>query len=172
MACWSQIQGASLLQGDFLKDCLIPVFTPEKDTAGDGVHIVDVRTTDLIILTQSCDLAQKKVQFVALCPIFPFEEFSVANAYQNDKKERIRQGKVEGLHLLPAFEGPKNNEKAMVVDFREIYSLPFSALEKHAEKLGSRWRLKSPHLEHFSQSFARFFMRVGLPAELEIPRYI
>jgi hypothetical protein len=26
------------------------------------------------------------------------------------------------------------------------------------------WRLQSPYLEHFSQAFARFFMRVGLPS--------
>jgi hypothetical protein len=33
-----------------------------------------------------------------------------------------------------------------------------------AAALGNRWRLQSPFLEHFSQAFARFFMRVGLPS--------
>ena len=31
---------------------------------------------------------------------------------------------------------------------------------------GLRWRLQSPFREHFSQAFARFFMRVGLPAAI------
>ncbi|MEZ2279409.1 MAG: hypothetical protein ACBR12_21120, partial [Microcoleus sp.] len=32
--------------------------------------------------------------------------------------------------------------------------------------LNDRWRLKSPYLEHFSQAFARLFMRVGLPSAI------
>jgi len=39
----------------------------------------------------------------------------------------------------------------------------------HAEALENRPRLLSPYVEHFSQSFARFFMRVGLPSQ--IPAY-
>jgi hypothetical protein len=57
-------------------------------------------------------------------------------------------------------------KKHSIVDFREIYSLPFGYLEKHAANIGSRWRLRSPFLEHFSQIFARFFMRVGLPSSI------
>ncbi len=55
---------------------------------------------------------------------------------------------------------------ALVVDFREIYSLPFELLTLQAEAAEKRWRLKSPYLEHFSQAFARFFMRVGLPSAI------
>ena len=47
--------------------------------------------------------------------------------------------------------------------------LPFSYLTRHAAALGNRHRLQSPFLEHFSQAFARFFMRVGLPSS--IPAY-
>ncbi len=36
--------------------------------------------------------------------------------------------------------------------------------------LGPRWRLDSPSLEQFSQAFARFFMRVGLPRTIPEPR--
>jgi hypothetical protein len=32
-----------------------------------------------------------------------------------------------------------------------------------AARIGPRWRLLSPFLEHFSQAFARFLIRVGLP---------
>ena len=39
-------------------------------------------------------------------------------------------------------------------------------LSEHALSLGNRWRLLSPFLEHFSQAFAPFFMRVGLPAAI------
>jgi hypothetical protein len=48
--------------------------------------------------------------------------------------------------------------------------LPYSYLSKHAESLNDRWRLQPPFLEHFSQAFARFFMRIGLPSA--IPAYV
>jgi hypothetical protein len=35
--------------------------------------------------------------------------------------------------------------------------------------LESHFLLRSPYLEHFSQTFARYFMRVGLPSD--IPSY-
>jgi hypothetical protein len=67
------------------------------------------------------------------------------------------------LHLLASPESPSNNRESYVVDFGQIVSLPFTYLSIHAESIGRRWRLSSPFLEHFSQAFARFFMRVGLP---------
>ena len=76
------------------------------------------------------------------------------------------KGRVEGLHLLGSPEHPENNRDALVVDFREIYSLPIAYLVSRAAELGQRWRLRSPYLEHFSQAFARFFMRVGLPSTI------
>ena len=83
--------------------------------------------------------------------------------------ESVRKGRVEGLHLLGSPEDPQNNRLALVVDFGEIYSLPVAYLANHAGQQGDRWRLQSPYLEHFSQAFARFFMRVGLP--VQIPEY-
>lgn len=76
------------------------------------------------------------------------------------------KGRTEGLHLLASPENPENNREALVVDLRQIYTLPYEYLLKHATDLGSRWRLKSPYLEHFSQAFARLFMRVGLPSSI------
>jgi hypothetical protein len=60
-----------------------------------------------------------------------------------------------------------DNTDALVVDFRQIYSLPVSFLRNFAAKAVMRKRLKSPYLEHTAQSFARFFMRVGLPTSID-----
>jgi hypothetical protein len=48
------------------------------------------------------------------------------------------------------------------------YAVPgtLGTLADHAKRLGPRWRLKPPFLEHLSQAFARFFMRVGLPSTI------
>ena len=175
MSIWTEVTGNSLRQGDYLKGCMIPMMElGTSDANTQASYTVPVGTDDLVVLTQSCDLANDtKPLFVALCPIVSLEEFSKVNTkfLKSDKRELIRKGRVEGLHLLPSSENAKDNTKALVVDFRKIYSLPFASLEKHAESMGKRLRLSSPHLEHLSQSFARFFMRVGLPSEVEIPAY-
>ena len=71
---------------------------------------------------------------------------------------------MQGLHMVASPESPKTNTQSLVVDFGHIVSLPINYLENHAASIGKRWRLSSPFLEHYSQAFARFFMRVGLPS--------
>jgi hypothetical protein len=61
---------------------------------------------------------------------------------------------------------PGEARAALLVDFRAIYSLPVDYLVRRAVQIGDRWRLRSPFLEHFSQAFARSFMRVGLPSSV------
>jgi len=75
-------------------------------------------------------------------------------------------GNALRLHMVSALADAGDGRNALVVDFRQIFSLPVPYLRKHAASLGSRWRLQSPYREHFSQAFARFFMRVGLPAAI------
>lgn len=163
---WEKVSEENLLQGDYILDCPVPVFT---EIPAEKIKIVPkVKIYNLIVITQSCDLANAKAPFVALCPIYSLAEFEFSNpkAAQKGFWEQVRRAKIEGLHLLSSFENPANNRECSVVDFREIYSLPFEFLIKHAASLETRWRLKSPYLEHFSQAFARFFMRVGLPANI------
>lgn len=163
---WTEIHEAVLRQGDRLPHCLVPVFGPELAAA--GTHEVTADEYDLIVVTQSCDLEQQKVHLVAACPIFPVVEFEAVNPAFGKKGRwnEVLKGRVEGLHLLASPANPSNNREALVVDFREIYSLPFEYLMSRASQLGARWRLRSPYLEHFSQAFARFFMRVGLPSTI------
>jgi hypothetical protein len=165
-AFWIKIEGVGLSQGDFLPGCLVPNFPP--DFGSSSSNEVQIATADLIVVTQSCDLENKKVAFVALCPIYSLTAFEAFNPGFKKKGvwEDVRQGRREGLYLLPSPEHPENNRDALVVDFRQIISLPVDYVTAHAGKLGPRWRLQSPYLEHFSQAFARFFMRVGLPSAI------
>ena len=50
-----------------------------------------------------------------------------------DPNEDLSKGRVEGLHLLASPNDPANNRDALVVDFRQIYSLPFNYLTRHAK---------------------------------------
>ena len=62
------------------------------------------------------------------------------------------------------------NDDYLVVDFRSVFSVPINYLSAKAKSQEKRLRLKPPFREHLSQAFARFFMRVGLPAD--IPKFI
>ena len=167
---WTEVEGEGLAQGDYLPHCLVPMFRP--DYGVDQVqHEVPVQEYDCIVLTQSCDLENEKAFLVALCPFHPIERFEKVNPKFKEKRawERVRTGRVEGLHLVASMTAPNDNRTCFVADFREICSLPIEYVKEHALSLGRRWRLKPPYLEHLSQAFARFFMRVGLPAS--IPPY-
>lgn len=163
---WAQINDVSLRQGDFFSQCLVPAFGPKMDVG--GRYEVVVEAYDLILVTQSCDLEQRKVRLVASCPIYAISEFEQANPsfIKKGRWNEVLRGRMDGLHLLASPTNPANNREALVVDFREIYSLPFEYLTSRATQLGPRRRLQSPYLEHFSQAFARFFMRVGLPSTI------
>lgn len=168
-----QTRGEGLAQGDFLLGCGIPVV---KDDFGDAMRngskevVPTVNATvevfDVIVITQSCDLERGNDILVALCPIFSISSYEIINTsfQKTGKWDLVRQGRVEGLHLLASPTNPEDNRSSLVVNFREIYSLPIAYVKRHAGEMGDRWRLQSPYLEHFSQAFARFFMRVGLPS--------
>jgi hypothetical protein len=170
MNIWLKTVGSDLEQGDLLPDCALPMVGPDfEPVIGESTIVIQIR--DLIVVTQSCDLANARGQFAALCPIYGLDRFESINPdfTKKGRWESVRKGRVDGLHLLGSPEDPQNNRLALVVDFREIYSLPVAYLANHAGGQGDRWRLQSPYLEHFSQAFARFFMRVGLP--VQIPEY-
>lgn len=150
-----------------MRGCLVPIFDPDFGSA-DRTEEIPVAKADLIVVTQSCDLENAKIPLVALCRIESVSDFGETKLSNKKKKqlEGIRKGRHEGLHLLASPTDPTNNGEALIVDFRQIFSLPVGYLTIRAEELGDRWRLDSPYLEHFSQAFARFFMRVGLPSAI------
>jgi hypothetical protein len=162
---WFSVRGADLAQGDLLPDCLVPTL---PDDFGPSARPADItlRRGTLVVLTQTCDLANMKAGLVALCPVYGLGAFEAVNPQFTRKGawEEVRKGRREGLHLLASPVRPEVSRDAVVVNFREIVSLPVGYLRTHADGLGDRFRLHPPFLEHFSQAFARFFMRVGLPS--------
>lgn len=176
MSTWDSISGQELRQGDVLDRCRVPLLGPRYGTSED-VQDLPTAHVRLLILTQSCDLViqpnrnSAKAQSVALCRAYTLAEFgAVRSDFRNaDTREKARQGRIEGVHLLPSPTVPDDNTTVLVAHFREVFSLPFAYLQAHAASLTDRPRLQSPYLEHFAQGFARFFMRVGLP--LDIPPY-
>lgn len=122
-------------------------------------------------MSQSCDLVQRKIYLVIVCPVWPLGEFEKRSDFFRSRKgkEALRQGNASGYHLLNKCDLKGFESDYMVVDFRSVYSVPFDFLIKLTKTRGRRLRLLPPYREHLSQAFARFFMRVGLP--IDIPAF-
>jgi hypothetical protein len=157
-----------LEQGDFIFECPIlePVHNIQENTAETKYSEYDV-----VIMSQSCDLQNGKLSFVLVCPFWSMKMIEEHNPWLKSKKgkEQLRMGHQPNYHLLnkPGIsEIPVEND-FLVVDFRSVFSVPLTYLVENISNTPSRLRLLSPYKEHLSQSFARFFMRVGLPINIE-----
>jgi hypothetical protein len=165
---WFEVVDGSddLLQGDFIKDC--PVIIPPSEMSKDEVIDARVVVYNVVVMSQSCDLMQRKLDLVLVCPIWPLSELEKINPYYRSSKgkESLRRGNLPGYHLLNKCELDGFETDYLVVDFRNVYSVPFDVLVELVKERGKRVRLLPPYREHLSQAFARFFMRVGLPVDI------
>ena len=159
------VEDNGILQGDFIDSC--PIVLPPKAVELRKVS-ADVIEYDVVVMSQSCDLEQKKLELVLVCPIWPIKEFEEKNpSYKSNKmKELLRNGYLPGYHLLNKCKINGFGTGYLVVDFRSVYSVPFNFLVDLAGRRVKRLRLLPPYREHLSQAFARFFMRVGLPVDI------
>jgi hypothetical protein len=166
MSAWLKVKTDVLNQGDLLLAVKVPILPdtfPETD--GDGTIQISADDSDVIVLSQSCDLENNKLPNVLLAQVFSTAEFEDKNqSYrQKGRWKEVSRGRFEALHLICSPDASEDPKKALVVDFRMIVSLPIGYIQRVAMEAGDRWRLQPPHLEALSHSFGRFFSRVALP---------
>ena len=154
---------------------------------GDGIDIIEVERFDVIVLSQSCDLGNDGgLVWVCVAPFEKLSEFAQVYLQEkalrkkrqngdpppkeipaiggNRKKEwaaNLQKGREEGLHLL----GKLDND-FRVVNFTESMGVYFSVVKQHLKRAKKRTQVTSPYREHLSQAYARFYMRVGLPTNI------
>lgn len=182
MEWYSEVEysdGITFEQGDILKDCPYYNVTRDEDDCKTEIKLYNV-----VILTQSCDMANGKIDKVLVAPWLPLSDiFAQDLAFKqrknpqklqlskDDKRssfKHLKDGVRPGYHMLN-----KDPEVGLydfpIVDFKNTYSIPLREMLEVAKKQGRFTRMNSPYKEHLSQAFARFFMRVGLPATIENP---
>ncbi len=177
-----------LTQGDLIADCPVLAWKeqeivvrkgedPAKNLSG---HYEGARI-DGIIMTQACDLEQRKVRSVTVCAHFSLGAFKADwEALQRERGDkvsknawrkycnRIKNGFLWNLCMLNGGEAGGQELEHRVVDFHEVYTLPLGFLQSFVAECDARFRLRPPYREHLSQAFARFYMRVGLPEEIVV----
>jgi hypothetical protein len=122
-------------------------------------------------MTQSCDLINDKVEQVLLAQVSAWKNLVVESADTNpavkgkEFRKKLVDGVLPGYSLLSKTDGPVALPWS-VVNFHKLYVLPKPYVRALAAARSPRLRLRPPYLEHLSQAFARYFMRVGLPHPL------
>lgn len=164
------VAGDALSQGDLLLGFPIYRITSRATEEGEQVDVVEEQH-DVIVLTQSCDLANGKVNEILVAAVLSYEEIVARDGEQNPrlKSKAFRKAAVEGN--LPPYSLLQKRESSPVlawslVDFHNLFSVPRVLAKDVANTSGERLRLVSPYREHLAQAFARYVMRVGLPSTL------
>ena len=170
-AWYEVVEGGTLEQGDLL--IRYPVFVPTSLSfpfvENEGVDI-DVQYLDVVVLTQSCDMGNNKVPDIVLCAHFDFETAKRLDPVlaKKDALPEIQKGRRPRYNLLNRSDLLNPPLGLRIVDCGKVFSLPFPFVQALAAYQGPRLRLRSPYREHLSQAFARFFMRVGLPQDIQL----
>jgi len=165
---WYQVvSGDEIQQGDIFNDC--PVFWPREvdfDTPSSRASF-SWAERDVIVMSQSCDLVidHPKVHEVLLCALWQPAELKGTHIATPQGLEEARRGSLPAFHLLAPSSEPGFERDFRIVQFRRLYTLPFSFVRRQAARQ-PHLRLLPPYREHLSQAFARYFMRVGLPTDI------
>ena len=84
-----------LSQGDFIFNC--PIIEPLKEiNEEDNQFIID--DYNIVILSQSCDLENNKIDLVLVCPFYTLSDFAETNPQFKSyrEKEAVRRGNLPG----------------------------------------------------------------------------
>ena len=165
---YKTIKGDSLYQGDLLHS--FEVLIPDTSSQGDQVS-AQYKVLDVVIMTQTCDIVQGKVESLLLCPCWNLWQFvdeakKKGTNWGKDQREALRRGNLPGYYLTNEVEQDGLKMGLTIVDFHEVYTAPTQLVKDFALRTGKRLRLLPPYREHLAQAFARFFMRVGLPVDI------
>lgn len=166
-------KAARLVQGDLLNACPVARVggLEQWPVPTDQPVEVEVYLEDLVVLSQSCDLMNDRIQDVILAQVLDWrvacaELVKQGNMFARSKQFRraLIAGNIPSLSLLHK----RDEQPALgwsVVEFHRAFILPKPVIANVARSAGPRLRLLSPYREYLAQAFARYFMRVGLPLD-------
>ncbi|MCG3749125.1 hypothetical protein [Amycolatopsis sp. Poz14] len=123
-----------------------------------------VTKTDVIVLTQSCDIPKVAQKTILVAEVRSYDKLAaeISEAKSPKWRAKLSQGNIPGLFLLHTFSGSPEFPWS-IASFRDLHVLAKSEVLLASSSAEERLRLKSPYKEHLSQGYARFMMRVGLP---------
>ena len=83
---------------------------------------------NVVVMNQSCDLEQRKLKFVLVCPYWPLEDLGRKEPKFLERKiqEEIRRGNMYGYHMLNECQLDEKKQGIQIVEFRSAHSVPLN----------------------------------------------
>jgi len=158
-----RIAGEMLTQGDLIDDCPLIGF----DVTGGPIDLNALASkcwkARVMVLTQACDLAQAKVEFVLVAAVRDAQELVDQGVLKGTViRDQVRRHLVYGWYFIPESTTPVAVPESLV-DLRDIHSVPRAVLEQLIVEGKRVATLASPYREHLAQHFAVTYMRIALP---------
>lgn len=152
-----------LAQGDLIDDCPLVGL----NLTSSPLDLNDPPTkwwpARVIVLTQSCDLAQAKGASVLVAPMHDAQKLVDAGVLKGPMiRDQVRRHLVYGWYFLPATSDSLLIGESLI-DLRDLHSVPRAVLDQlicAGKRMAS---LPSPYREHLAQHFAVTYMRIALP---------
>lgn len=82
-------------QGDFIPKC--PIAIPPANLKPDDEIEIDIQFMDVIILSQSCDLTNKDVEMVLVCPYYNATDYLNSLPAEQTKSQKARRKILDNL---------------------------------------------------------------------------
>lgn len=147
-----------LSQGDLLDDCPLVFWVEQTREVADGDKPQSLQAR-VIVLTQTCDLANGKTARVVVAAVHLVQEGRVKEKVIRD---HVRKGQVYGWYFLPA-DLTRSGFPESLVDLRDLHTVPMALLEGLQARGKHVGRLVTPYREHLAQHFSVTYSRIGLP---------
>ena len=148
-------------QGDIIDACPIAFVDRFDSSQPDDVEW-EFGASRIIVLTQTCDLANQKTRHVTVAVLLDAEELVQQGLLKpTDIRGPIRAGRVFGWYFLPMNAELKLPE--MIVDLRQLHTVRLDLLTGLCEQNRRRGRLTDLYRAHLGRHFGDTYARIGLP---------
>jgi len=130
---WDVVTDSRIRQGDFIINVLVPIIPPDFPDKKE----IETLQVDALVVSHSCDLDQGKIDYVSIVGAMEIEEAISEKPDLKGKLEEVKKGRLEHLFLLPPLKSENwgNAIKWIIVDFRDVYSVPLPYLVNVEKKL-------------------------------------
>jgi hypothetical protein len=152
-------------QGDIIDNCPILLWPDDVTDVSESSKALLLRVR-VVILTQACDFAQKKVKRV-LISVVKSAAYLVETGQLKARyiRESVRTGRVYGKYFLQADDQIGLCES--LVDLRDVHTVPLEILRTVSDSENHVCRIMQPYRDHLAQHFSATYGRIGLPEPYE-----
>jgi hypothetical protein len=148
-------------QGDLVENCPVAFVTGFDPAQMDAVEF-GCEMRRVVVMTQTCDLANRKTTLATVAVTHDAHVLVERGLLTTaDVRGPVRAARVYGWYFLPA--SSEHSLPEMVVDFRQIFSVPLDLLTTLCRHGHRRSRIEVPYREHLARHFAETYGRIGLP---------